>query len=251
MRTICQMLGGKMRSSNLIVIALCALCAASAPAQTQPLIPSFDPLGLGGATQTAADSVDRTMIQLQKLENVTAAHVEQRLEQIRSIIKDATVGTQATIDLATIDMLILEGQVNADAVNLIYRTECAANTILNYQLQKSFANFISTLKKADPALAFAGVRFLNIDMNEVTIDEPNNAYASAKAAALTALNRMDDNSSAYKIVFIYQNLGAAAMYARCHYIDDRAAQIFFTMEANDWERRAAPWIAVARPEVIQ
>jgi hypothetical protein len=236
-----------MRSGGIIAIGLSMLCFASSSAQTLNL--SFDLLGINSASETLAASLERTMIELQKLEGVANSHVEQRLVQIRSIVNDAMTGAQATIDLATARMLTLEGQVNSDAVNLIYQVQCATNNVLNEQLQRAFANLILTLKKADPTLTILGYRIVNVETNEVIIDNANDAYVTTKAAAVTALKRMDDKTDAYRIVFTYQNLEKAAMYTRCAYNGQLSSQVIFTKEANDWERLSAPWVSIVTPKI--
>lgn len=44
-----------------------------------------DPFKLGQASRELSSSLERTMLQLQQLEGITNAHVQERLEQIRSI----------------------------------------------------------------------------------------------------------------------------------------------------------------------
>jgi hypothetical protein len=56
------------------------------------------------------------MIQLQ-LEGVANYDVQQRLKQVRSIVKDALSGTQDAIKLASKEAEELEDKVNSDAIN--------------------------------------------------------------------------------------------------------------------------------------
>lgn len=51
-----------------------------------------DPLKLSAASKELSESAERIMIQLSQLEGVANAHIDQRLEQMRSIIKDALNG---------------------------------------------------------------------------------------------------------------------------------------------------------------
>ena len=211
-----------------------------------------DPIGLDRSSKTLSDSIQRTLIQLQALEGVVNYDVQQRLEQIRSIIRDAINGTQAIIDDATSKMLTLEAQINSDAINLLYQVECLTNTVLNDQLQQAFSNFISNLKKADPSITIFGYHLVGVSLDQVKIDDFNVAYVSTKSIVLTALNKqINDQSSAYRILFAYQSLEKAAMSARCAYARQPSSAIWFTQEVNDWERLSRPWVSVVRPKAEQ
>ena len=123
-----------------------------------------DPIGLDRSSKTLSDSLQRALIQLQALEGVANYDVQQRLEQIRSIVRDALNGTQAIIDDAASKMLTLEAQINSDAINLLYQVECLTNTVLNDQLQQAFSNFISNVKKADPSITIFGYHLVGVSI---------------------------------------------------------------------------------------
>jgi hypothetical protein len=112
-----------MRTMLLAAAASSVLLASFAPSLAGNFFEDAwgvvtDPLKLGKASSVLAESLQRPLIQLQALEAQGNYDVQQRLEQIRSILHDAIGGTQDTIALATKNMLALEGQINADAVSL-------------------------------------------------------------------------------------------------------------------------------------
>src|ERR1700744_2651333 len=109
-----------------------------------------DPLGLRRASQTLSESVERSLIQLTALESVANNDVKARLEQIRSIVTDALSGQRALIDQAVLNMNQLEASINRDAVNLLYRAQCAAEVAATTTSQRLFASLISNLRKSDP-----------------------------------------------------------------------------------------------------
>jgi hypothetical protein len=143
-------------------------------------------------------------------------------------------------------MLALEGAINADAVRLIYRAQCASRVALD-DLQRSFAGLIANLKRADLAVQVLGVRVLDLGANNIVIDDPDQAYWSTKADALAKLEReISDNSKAYQILSTYQNLERAAKYAQCFYLD-QALERRFVGEVNDLERLSFPWVVTVTP----
>jgi hypothetical protein len=206
-----------------------------------------DPLKLGKASSELSASLERTLNQLNALESKTTYDVQQRLEQIRSILHDAIDGTQAIIADATKRMLELEASINADAIKLIYRAQCATEVVLLDQAQRSFIQLISDLKKADPGVTILGIRVLDLKVNDVKIDYPDQAYISTKKAVLDALGKaVSDKSKAYEILSAYQNLERAAVFTRCYYID-QALNTRWVEEANELERLSLPWVIVVKP----
>ena len=188
-----------------------------------------DPLKLGQSSAQLAASVERVMLQLQALQAKADYDVKQRLEQVRSILKE-------TIAEASERMLAVEKEINADAVRLIYRAQCATDVVLLDRLQRSFAQLISNLNKANPGIRILGVTIIDVSANEVKIDNPDQAYASTKAAVMSRLEQtMSDESNAYDILSAYQNLAMAASFTRCHYID-LALAVRLTEEVNEFDR---------------
>ncbi len=101
-----------------------------------------DPLKLGKASTELSDSVERTMIQLRSLEGVANSHATERLEQIRSIVKDAIDGSYDEVQKSIKSMRELDKQVNKDAMNLVYNVKCASDITFMDTAQKSFAGLI-------------------------------------------------------------------------------------------------------------
>ncbi|AWM06100.2 hypothetical protein [Bradyrhizobium symbiodeficiens] len=206
-----------------------------------------DPLKLEKSASELSQSLERTMAQLGALESQANYDLEQRLEQIRSIVHDALNGTRDIVADATKRMLALEAQVNADAIKLIYRAQCAAEVVLMDQLQRSFAQLIANLKRADPSVTILGARVISLDISDVKIDYPDQAYLSTEATVLAALKKsVNDGSKAYEILSAYQNLERAARFTRCYYID-QAAETRWVQKVNELERLSLPWVRVVQP----
>jgi len=108
-------------------ILLSATIPAAGPADAQGIGINLDLLGVSSAADTLKETAERTMIQLQAIEQQTNYDAEQRIEQVRSILKEAIGGTQKAVDDAIDKMKLLETQVNNDAVNLIYRAHAPSN----------------------------------------------------------------------------------------------------------------------------
>jgi hypothetical protein len=126
------------------------------------------------------------------------------------------------------------------------------NVVLNDQFQKAFATAINNLEKANLGVSILGWHLGGVDGKQIVIDDPNNAYISTRSATLILLNQQtEDNTAAYQIFFAYQNLEKAANYARCAYVNQPASAVWFTSEANDWERLSRPWIEIVRPQAPQ
>lgn len=211
-----------------------------------------DPLKLKRSSDTLADSVDRSLIQLQQLEGVVNYDTKERLEQIRSILKDAMQGGDAIIKRATSSALEIEGKINDDAVRLIYNAKCAVDVTLKNTAQEAMAGLLNQVSKARPAVKFLGVTIVNYSSKEVKIDNPNDAYASAKSNIISVLNEnLESHSPASRIFFAYQNLQAAAKYALCYYIVNNgpAGQKIWVQEINELERLMVPWTVVLIPDI--
>jgi hypothetical protein len=208
-----------------------------------------DPLKLGKASSELSASLERTMAQLAILESQTNYDVRERLEQIRRILKDVVIDAQSTVAEATRGMFALEAAINADAIKLIYAAQCATEVALMDQFQRSFAQLITNLKKADPSVTILGVRILSLNTNDVQIDQPDQAYISAKTIVFNNLNddkKVNDDSKAYDILSAYQNLERAARFTRCHYINQRL-ETRWVEEVNELERLSLPWVTIVSP----
>jgi hypothetical protein len=206
----------------------------------------IDPLKLG----KLSDSAERSLIQLRALEGQGNYDVQQRLEQIRSIVQDAIGGTQQVIDDATARMLALEGIINVDAIKLIYRAQCATEVVLRDQLQRAFAQLIANLKKADPSVKILGIIPIGeVTVNEIKIEDPDKAFYSTKDAVLESLKKeVNENSKAWLILSAYENLEASAKFTRCYYMDQGSDRDWVS-EVNEVERLSLPWVLVVKPQM--
>jgi hypothetical protein len=236
------------RSALAAVPLLAATIFSSHASYAQSLGANIDLLGVSSAAKDLRETAERTMIQLQSLERVANYDVEQRLEQLRSIVKDALDGTQASIELASRRASDLEAKINKDAVDLLYRAQCTLETALMDQVQRSLAKIVADIRQAQPGVKIFGITFLSASVQDIKIDDPNAAYFSAKKLALDNLQTsINETSKAYTIFATYQSLEKLANSTRCIYIDQSAATIF-TREINEWERLSVPWINVVQAD---
>jgi hypothetical protein len=204
-----------------------------------------DPLKIG----KLADSAQRSLIQIKELEAQGNYDATARLEQMRSIITEAIAGGEDAINLAANKMDALEKQIDTDALNLIYRAQCAAEQVLMGQMQQSFAQFIKEVKEANPGYTIFGIRFGGIQLNEITVTNPDDAYITAKAAVFAKLDHdLKDNSKAYAILSTYSNLATQATYTRCFYVD-QPAETKWIKEKNDLARISLPWTTIVDPQM--
>jgi hypothetical protein len=205
-----------------------------------------DPLKLRAASSTLADSIERTLQQLSALEGQANAHVQERLEQIRSIVNDALSGQKDLLDKATANMLLLEKTVYKDAIDLLYRAQCAAGHV-NDELQNAVARVSEAISKIDPRVKVLGIPILELKTNPIVLQQPDEVYRATKAAYFSSLKdtslkgSVSENSPAWIIFWTYQNLASQAYWTKCKYLD-RAGGEAFTQEANELELLSRPWI---------
>jgi len=209
-----------------------------------------DPIGLRRASSELSDSLERTLVQLKDLEGVANADIKNRLEQIRSIMKEVHLDVNGTIQAALASMRAIEADVNQHAIDLIYRTQCATEVVLMSQFQRAFAETISNVIKANPGINFLGVRVIDLAINNVVIDDPDRAYWKLRELRFAALKDLKETSDAYTIVSTYQNLERYAWFTRCHYIQNNGGLASrFTEEINELERLSTPWFEVVKPKM--
>jgi hypothetical protein len=199
-----------------------------------------DPLKLSTASSTLSDSLSRTLAQLAPLEGKANYDVQARLEQIRSIIREALAGGDAAIDKAILQMKQLEAQINADAIQLIYRSQCLAVNV-DAEIQKTVADLVDKLIKANFQGVIAHIPIASLKASPIVIQQPDVVYRSARAEALNVLDKnVTDETPAYEIYWTYQNLELMAKWTMCRYLDQAGAESF-TMEMNEFERLSRPW----------
>lgn len=239
-----------MRILGLAVILLGGVTATVDAAAATPFDKIWaivnDPLGIQRGSTQLYDTTMRSLLQLQELEGITNAHVEQRLEQIRSIVRDAVSRTNDSIAKAEAAMRSLEDQINRDAMELLYRAQCITEVALMDQARRAFAAYIGDLKEAEPSVTILGIRVIDLKLRQIEIEDPDKAYLTTKAVTLRKLEKAaTDDSRAYLILSAYQNLKRGARFTRCHYLDSALA-IQFTREMNELELRSIPWVTVVR-----
>lgn len=167
---------------------------------------------------------------------------------MRVTLQQALTGTQELIAQATANMLELERRVNADALNLLYRAQCAAQETLT-EGRRAFALMVEDVRLANPGITFLGLRLTGVRAESVEILDPDQAYRSVRDARLAQLRRtVNDRSAAYEIISTYANLQRMARLTLCHYLDQSVAGLWIT-EINDLERRTVPWTTVVRPRL--
>lgn len=207
-----------------------------------------DPLKLQKSSSTLSDSVERSLIELKALEGTTNGHVQERLDQIRSIVNSAIGGTNDAIASAISQMNQLERQINDDAVNIIYRGQCVIEVGTMDQIQRMYADFIANLRESEPGISIFGIKIISISAKKVDVTDPDKAFFSLKEAVLKRLRSdIKDDTSAYDILSAYQNLARLARLTRCHYIDLPLAAVM-TREVNDLNRLSLPWTQVVQIE---
>ncbi|MBI5012679.1 MAG: hypothetical protein HZC06_08090, partial [Methylocystis sp.] len=160
-----------------------------------------DPFKIGKASATLSQSAERSLIQLQALEGIANAHVSDRLEQIRSILREALNGTDKIVQDATLQMLGLEQQINQDALDFLYKTQCAAEVAATATMQRGFAELITNLRKANPGVKILGVKLAELSADEVTITDPDQAYVSTKDVLIEKADKeWTDDTPAFEIL---------------------------------------------------
>jgi hypothetical protein len=241
---------------RLSVIVCAFLISVSAYAGLVQDIGGFltDPLKLDKSTTNLGQSADRALAALQALEVKSSYDVQSRLEQIRSIIKDLNDGiakhiqsADALIAKAQSAMNALEQKIDDDAINLIYRAQCAAEVALTDQLQRSLADTIDTIVKANPGVTILGIRVGGVDLKPVTITDPDIAYSSTKSFYLVELGKLKASDPAILIPSKFANVARFARFARCHYIDAPLGMRFL-QEEIEFNQLSVPWLStVVKP----
>ena len=165
-----------------------------------------DPLKLGKSSDKLSATVQDALVQLQAMEATGNHHAEERLEQIRSILRGAFEGGQETIDRAEADMLALEKKIDQDAVDFVYRAQCAVQQTLD-QGHNSFAEYASDLRQVNPGIFIFGIEVVDIRTHDIKVTEPDRAYRTIKAEKLRQLDKaVTENTPAADIVSVYRIL---------------------------------------------
>jgi hypothetical protein len=206
-----------------------------------------DPLKLRESSRNISESLERSLNQLRALQHASNDMAQQRLEQIRSIMREFQAQFDQSIDRIARRLLEIENQIYEDSIQLIYRAQCAAEVALMDQFQRGFAQFIMHLREANPSLRIAGYRVISVGINRIEITDPDLAYRVAKNEVEARLRReIRERDNAYQILSAWQNLERSARFARCHYIDQVLA-VWFSQEIAELSRRSSPWVTVVRP----
>jgi hypothetical protein len=236
----------RLLQKAMLSAAVLAIAATGWPEHARALLPE---IAIGsavhGAKKTSSElvaSAERIVRQLDILRRETNTDVTNRLEQVRSILKDADVVIENAIDA----MRELEMQVNEDAIRLLYRARCTvAAAQMDFQIQ--FANYIASLSDAKPGIKFLGITIFSWGTEkEIKITHPNDAYYAIKRATLQRLENLTDGAPAYEIYSAYQNLIRGAELARCHYLGEDLGRDF-GKEVNDLQRLSRPWSELLSP----
>jgi hypothetical protein len=237
-----------LKAMLYVVVGSTALVGSSVPSVSGNVFQDVwgvitDPLKLRASSSELSASVERALLQLNQLEGRADYDIKARLEQIRSILREALDGGEAALKNALDRMTALEKQINEDAFALIARAECAVENV-NARLQVALSDIMKQLIKADPRIEIAGLKASEFIVNPVPIQDANEAYKDARTKAFTALDKdhFTDQSEAGYIFWTYQNLKVLAKWTRCRY--DGAGTIFFTREMNELERLSLPWTTV-------
>ena len=202
-----------------------------------------DPIGLKTSSNTLAAAADRSLLALKQLQDETDADISRYLVGIEEIIAAINSGAEDRINQALEAAIELEKKIYLDSVNLIWRAQCSAESVLTDTLKRSLADSINALSSANPQFKVFGIRVAEGKVEPVQVVDPDIAYRAVKREYLKRLESLQDTDDPYIILSTYINLSRLARLTQCHYIDSVGASVFIS-DYFEFERVARPWTTV-------
>ncbi len=217
-----------------------------------------DPLKLGKASQNILEAVERIQLMLNQLSNIEGTvnqDLKARIDQVKGVVDEVIAAADRGEDAlkqilaqAENTVLSLERQIYIDAESLIDQVQCVAQNIASVQIQEAIANAVAELKQSNPGISLFGIRIVNLDLKQVIITDPDQAYISVRDGYLKRLDGLQPSSSAYTIVSTYANVERLAQESSCAFRDPELAAIFLS-EQFKYQVLASAWQTV--PVVMQ
>lgn len=211
-----------------------------------------DPLNAGSAAKTASDALDRALIQLKLIQEETDRDIRDYLSEIDSIARLITESIEQTGQRAENTLLelaaraeALEERIYQDAIDIVYRVQCASEVFATDSLKRALADAVNTLRAADPNFTFFGLRVAGTEIEPIDIPDPDIAYRAVKQQRQARLANLTATDDAYIIVSTYLNLARLARLTQCHYIDQNQS-IIFVRDYLEFERLNKPWTEILR-----
>lgn len=214
-----------------------------------------DPFKIGEASENIArsvdqivDGLDRTLLNIKEIQSETDEDIRDYLSQVDSMVESfnetvTTAGKQMETSLAVLanEVKELENQVYKDAIDLIWRAQCAATVLIEETAKKALADMLNKLKESKPKIIVFGMTIGEAEIGEMDILDPDLVYRAVKQNRLKFLNdTLTKHSDAYSIKSTYLNLSRLAKLTQCHYIG-QGLEMDFIRERYEFERLAAPW----------
>ena len=126
------------------------------------------------------------MIQLGQLQSKTDLDIRNYLSEVDKIVSNINSTIRNEGDRAERILLMLsdramnlEKLVHQDAINAIWRAQCAAEVVATDTLQRSLAEAINTIRMSEPSFNVFGLP-AKIEIKPVDIRDPDIAYRAIK-----------------------------------------------------------------------
>lgn len=214
-----------------------------------------DPVGVRRASDTLANSAERTVNEIQEIENKTNKDLSDRIEQVRTVLEPVIAAADRNaqnlreiVAGAIIKMRALEEKATKDAIDLVYREECVSEVATQDQVERGLSKIIGEIISSRPGVKIFGIRVINFSLNEVEITQPDQAYRSTKKALLDRIAAIKDQDDASEILSAYQNIARFAGFTKCYYLglglDEQYAD-----EQLKYEKLSSPWLHVVGPRL--
>lgn len=178
-----------------------------------------DPLKLAHLSDKVRETALDVLAGVQPLLGRADEMAKERTTDLHRILEDTLAGG-AAIEAKTIDDLNkLEAKIMADVDKEIFRTKCAAITILNGTAQEAIAKALAHIGDSNPTVVMGPIPLFRLRFHKVNIDDPDKEYFATKSQLLHTLDTdVNDTTNAYKIISAYANLDLLAEATRCNYL---------------------------------
>jgi hypothetical protein len=207
------------------------------------------------STKIISASLDRTLLQLKQLQEKTDLDIRSYLAQIDEIV--TSVNSTIYEEGQRVEQIILtladkaeslENQAHQDAIDLIWRVQCAIEVTATDTVQRALADALNSIRASEPTFVVFGIPTGKLNLQPVDIKDPDIVYRAIKKKRLQWLNEdLTENDDAYIIRSAYLNLARLSKLTQCHYIG-HDSEVIFIRDYYEFERLSMPWNRVVRIE---
>ena len=207
-----------------------------------------DPLKIRSSSREISSVVDRSIVSLELMQDEFDSDVRDYISELQKVIRMVDRAGAENILRAKNAVLEVERQVYGDAQKLLQEVECAAERFSKGTLPETLELIIQQLadSEIEVTLPFGQTAEASIEAAKAT--SPDSAYIETRDSYLEVLEMVDDQTSAYEIISVYQNIAELAFKTHCHYAKSGGGELFLR-EFATYSAELRPWLSVVSIKV--